>query len=321
VKVVKNHIRNKNLAKHLRSEKGVSLWEFAIVFPVFFSVIMFIVDFGRVAGLQALMGEAMDRSMESAASIPNLDIDPRGLETNSNEYKRLKLARQKSSSVGVNWINNLGLIETTSHSDSMGVSTVNITTEVQFEGPRLLDLEYTSDNTPAKIAVLLPGECVRVVELDRLECNGETLGTGNVETTQQLSPQELLDRHPIKVVSFFQTDSFLPFLFNTPQRLVHYAYRQPVPASPFSEEEETNAGIVIEDDSPEALPPLGAAVEPEEDSSGWNCEAKTDLCVKESLATTPNRPRIPTNSQPTPDGSCECQTIGIDSFTGQSPQP
>ncbi len=220
------------LGNMTQNERGVSLVQFAMVFPILMMIVVVIMDFGRTSALRTVSQEGVHRSLELAITVPNLDINPNGLDPNSVEYKRLELARSKVSAFGTNFITDVGLIHTAPDATLVGKT-----------GPRLLDIQYTEDRVigdpityTSKVAVLLPGECVFIPNFGssgRTECNRETLGTTPTDPRPVEPAARLMERHPVKVVAALAADAFTPILFSQPLNLENFAYRQPIPQGPF----------------------------------------------------------------------------------------
>ena len=77
------------------NERGVALMQFAIVFPLLILFIFGVVDFARFFTLQSILNKGAEDGARAAATMPNLDIDLRGLTTADDDYKQFAEARRR----------------------------------------------------------------------------------------------------------------------------------------------------------------------------------------------------------------------------------
>jgi hypothetical protein len=286
-------------------ERGASLVEFAIAFPLFLLIVMLIIDFGRASALRAVVDEALGRTLKKAISVANLDVDqvtPVALTPTDLPYRRMQVARILSEEDGLAFIQSVGQLHTEPDA-----------AQSTFNGAKLLDLEFSDSRVTggpavqtAKIMVLRPGECANVPSLGVTECNRETLGTGPTDPmpTQQMSL--LMERHPIKIVAYAHLDSYVPWLFNAPIKIEAFGYRQPIPDGPFPEAVSQKYGLnEVAAAPPGPLPPQGKPVMPTEPSPP--CTISWERCVSTSrdLGGT----WIPSNV-PDASGVCVCCEYG-----------
>ena len=79
-------------------EAGVTMLQFAIVFPVLMLLLIGVIDLARIYSVKALLQTGAEEGLSTALAIPNLDIDARSLDpANSAEfydYYRYQWAKQ-----------------------------------------------------------------------------------------------------------------------------------------------------------------------------------------------------------------------------------
>jgi hypothetical protein len=272
----RNQVQGK-LLSGTNSEKGASMVQFALAFPVFMVFVVVIIDLGRITALSNVIREGLAIGLQQALSVPNLDVDPRGLASTDDDFVRLQIAKDLTSAAGLRLIGGLQMI-----------ATGDDATHAASTGPKLFDIVFSEtrisdgpiDKT-YKIAVLLPGECVTVPAIGLTECNRDTLGIGAADPMPQQPPEELIRKHPVKIIAFAQFDAFTPWLFNGWQRFEQYGYRQPIPRGPFAvgidpqPADEIQAEMEAEDQEP-----LGAAPLPTEEPKP--CTVDWGKCIKKS---------------------------------------
>lgn len=291
------------MKRFFRDEAGVTLGQFAIVFPLFMLFIVVLIDFGRFSSLKGVVQEGVHRAVERSVTVPNLDIDPRGMYSADVEYQRLKLAREKAAETGQGFISSVGLIYTKMDSELTGIN-----------GPQLLDIVFTEDrlsDTPeeirGKVAILMPGECAFVPKLNHTECNRQTLGTTEGDPAPVEAPKRLIERHPVKAVAFATFDSFTPVLFNRPFKIEQYAYRQPIPQGPFPAFEDPGlSGGYGSPPDPEDNQPLGAVELPDEPVP--QCVPDWGECIDEDTIVPGDSGSIPAYWRAAQaNGLCQCK--------------
>ncbi len=252
---------NSGTGPRMFDSSGVTLVEFALVFPWFLLFAMVILDFGRASALRGVLDEAVNRSLARAITVGNLDIDPTGLTQADDNFERLHLARQKVAGEGMNFLNGVRLLHTANDASLSGAKGARVY-DIQFTENRIADGPVTDT---LKLMVLLPGECATLPTLSVTECNRQTLGTSPADPAPELTAELLMERHPIRVVAYATFDSYTPFLFRSPIRVEAYGYRQPIPQGPFAAAEDPglvggNGNII-----PPTQPPLvGSPVLPTE---------------------------------------------------------
>lgn len=282
-------------------EKGASMVEFALAFPVFMLLVVVIIDMGRITALGNVIREGLAIGLQRALSVPNLDVDPRGLASTDHDYVRLQIAKDLTSTAGLRLIGGIQMI-----------ATGDDATHAASTGPKLFDIVFNetriTDGPIAKtykVAVLLPGECVTVPSIGVTECNRETLGLSDTDPMPEQPPEQLIRKHPVKVVAFAQFDSYTPWLFNGWQKFEQYGYRQPIPRGPFRVGIDPQPANEMQAES-EAVdqPPLGAAPVPEEEPQP--CTPDWNVCLERSMSLGESAcpcPEIDTNAPP----RCTCR--------------
>lgn len=276
--------------------------EFALAFPIFLLFVLLIIDFSRISSISTVLRDAIDRAATAAVSMPNLDIDVRGRTKDDVDYQRLMLGRKKVGEAALRFLNKTNLVLT---ADDQALADV--------KGTKLLDIVYTEDRLAGiadtrsyKVAFLRPGECAVVRRINRVECNRRTLGTTAADDPPVEKPQFLMERHPIKVVAYVEFDAFLPFIARDPVRFEQYAYRQPIPQTPFPAFEDPGLkGGFEAPKKPEEHQPVGNIVVPTPTPSE-KCQINWNKCVGESIGT---GPRCPCANIPDPGQKpfCKCR--------------
>lgn len=87
--------RRKRGACDLRSNRGVAMMQFVIVFPLLIMFIFGIVDFARFFTLQSVLNKGAEDGARAAATMSNLDIDLRNLSTVDDDYVQYNEARRR----------------------------------------------------------------------------------------------------------------------------------------------------------------------------------------------------------------------------------
>ena len=274
------------------NERGATMMEFAIVFPLFLLITMVIVDFGRASTLRSVVDEAISRTLKRAVSVANLDVEQDGppqLASSDVQYRRLEVSKKLAAQEGLDFLASVDLLHLQDDS-----------AQTSKRGAKLLDLTYTDTTVSgppaqetAKLMVLRPGECATVPSTGGTECNRETLGTSSADPAPTQRMDLLMERHPIKVVAYAQIDSYVPFLFKAPLRIEAFGYRQAIPEGQFSNTVANQYGYVeVAAAAPAVVPPLGKPILPPYASDGCDTPALWAAAISLSrLQITPLYPR------------------------------
>lgn len=288
-----------NVRNALRcGERGTSMMQFAIAFPIFMMFLVIVIDVGRNSGMSNVIREGLALGMQQAKSVPNLDIDPRGLPSSDYWYQRSKMARSMVEEETLRLIRG-----------SYGGGTGEGEND---PAPMLYDIHFIEDRISDgpdeqvyKVAVLLPGECVEVPAIGVTDCNRETLGTGPDDPYPMQPPKFVIKNHPVKMLAYAHFDSFTPWLFNRWQKFEQFGYRQPIPRTPFPSDIDPQPvdEMVAELNRPRSLPPLGKSRMPVEPESEL-CEMTTAHCVGGGGG-------CPCPNQPDPENPlvCKCRSV------------
>lgn len=278
--------------------------QFALAFPIFMLFVIVIIDLGRITALSNVIREGLAIGLQQALSVPNLDVDPRGLSSTDDDFVRLQIAKDLTSTAGLRLIGGLQMI-----------ATGDDATHAASTGPKLFDIVFSEtrisdgpiDKT-YKVAVLLPGDCVTVPAVGLTECNRDTLGIGDADPMPLLPPEELIRKHPVKIVAFAQFDAFTPWLFNGWQKFEQYGYRQPIPRGPFPVGIDPQPADEIQTEMEAAdQEPLGAAALPEEEPKP--CTPDWLQCVSDSASSFDKKPLCPCPEvNPDRSPSCFCRS-------------
>ncbi|MFN8391910.1 MAG: TadE/TadG family type IV pilus assembly protein [Bdellovibrionota bacterium] len=279
------------------NERGASMLEFSIAAPVLMVAILGFFDIIQWLSVKQALDEAAVRAADYAATVPNLDIDPTGLDPASYEFKRLMLARQKSNNAGYEFLHNSGLISVPNRSTgTAGVTYDAVYTEDRDAGDPV--------DVASPIMVLLPGDCATVSGTGETICNRDGMGAPGGAGRPQSSPARLLERHSIMAIGTAQTRGFLPYFGSKVIRTVQYAPRQSIPQAPFAAPEDPLL-ITGAQPTPYATPPaeLGAPVMPT--PPAVSCVVNALRCTQSAVQSSyPFCPRPDDGGTGT--GICEC---------------
>ena len=230
-----NHSHFKSTS--INSERGVSLVEFVLAFPIVIMLVFGIVDFARYYAVTGVLRAGAEQGINRARKIPNFDMAYTGMDPSDAGYMRFTQARD----VVLNEAESVPLSSFLSdEAHPTGATLKNIT---------MTDNGLNSIAAPPTVtrsaAVLRPGECADVSGHGQV-CNGPV--ASGVPVSQ------LLQTYPIRVVLFAEIRPFLPFLGTMTARGEAYGQRENVPQGPV-------AGVVPQEEAfhgaPEApLPPV-----------------------------------------------------------------
>lgn len=73
--------------------RGVALVHLALILPLLLLFAIGLMDFARLMAVQAIVNKGAENAASLASKLPNLDIDYRGMDTNSQEYLDYVAAR------------------------------------------------------------------------------------------------------------------------------------------------------------------------------------------------------------------------------------
>lgn len=184
--------QRKRLQHVSMDERGITMLHFALVLPLLFLLVVAILDLCYFLTVESVLDAAVHRALARALSVPNLDVSPIGADPDSHGFRRLVMAREKSTGEGIAFLRETGLIRTDGPAPG------------QARGTRLLTVTHTEDRTAGRpvtfeagVMVLLPGECAWIAELERTECNRETLGTTSEAPPPMQPPAFLMESHPV----------------------------------------------------------------------------------------------------------------------------
>lgn len=196
-------------------EHGATMLEFAFVLPVLVLMFFAIVDFSRYYAVCAVLRAGASDGLNRARKIPNFDLNWNNLPSSSLEYDRYVKSRR------------IILDET----ERTPFETI-LSAQASPSDAVLMDITTTDNGlsggsgAPTMVrssAVLRPGDCVDVAGHGTI-CNGPTGST--------LSPGQLMEKHPIRVIMFAEVRPFLPFIGTLLAKGEAYGYREVIPAAP-----------------------------------------------------------------------------------------
>lgn len=282
-----------------RDERGASMLEFAIAAPVLFVAILGFFDIIQWMSVKQMLDEAVGHAGQIASTVPNLDIDATGEDSNGVPFKRLVMARNKANQAGADFLSSLG-------------GTIGLPGNPTGSSGNAFEFVYTEDRQlgdpvefRSAVMTLLPGDCATVPALGEQVCNdqnmGHPLGGGRPVGTSQ----RLMEKHAIEIVAFARTNGFLPWAGSRVIRSAFYTARQPVPKAPFGADEDPLLSTGGEP-TPYATPgdPLPAAETAT--PTPLSCVPDAAKCVKASVVANDGKPQAPQNLYDAMDGKCAC---------------
>lgn len=199
----------------INSERGVSLVEFVLAFPIVAMLVFGIVDFARYYAVTGVLRAGAEQGINRARKIPNFDVAYNGMDPSDSGYVRFTQARDvvlnEAESVPLS-----SLLSDEAHPSGATLKNITVT-----------DNGLNSIAAPPTVtrsaAVLRPGECADVSGHGQV-CNGPV--ASGVPVSQ------LLQTYPIRVVLFAEIRPFLPFLGTMTARGEAYGQRENVPQGP-----------------------------------------------------------------------------------------
>jgi len=280
----------------MRSERGASLLEFAVVCPILMICVLGYFDIARVLTVQSILDEATGRAAARAKVVTNLDYNPRELDSTSTEFKRLVMAREKANEDGAQFLVNSGLVSVPNRSTGpeAKVDTLTYTETPRAGNPSVLE---------GSVIVLLPGDCAAIPARGETICNRKTLGLAAGDPRPFGAPSTLMQNHPVMAVAVGEVNGFLPWIGRRVIVSDAYAFRQPIPQSPFPAHEDPLLSGGGQEPPPDAPPTLLPAAEMPTPEPGA-CVVSAEKCV--ATAVNEGKPRCP-GSIPDAEGVCECE--------------
>ncbi len=260
------------------AERGATILEFVLAFPIFLFIILGIVDLSRYFAAVAVLNAGAHEGLMVATKIPNLDLDTREVDANSEDYKRFTLARDFVTSAAVT-IPFGSIIGEAGSNDPIRLNEQEMTDEL---------VGGTAALVPAQgVAVLRPGECAVSMNGTKLTCNNETLNPNDYPTPAPTPttppaaaaptpistpakpitpPQTLMRSHPIKIVLTADVQSYLPFFSGYTAVGSANGYREKdIPEGPAAGEEPLPVALpVVTPEPPGTLPQAIDEEEPEQ---------------------------------------------------------
>jgi hypothetical protein len=195
------------------------MMEFALVLPILVVLFFAIVDFSRYYAICAVLRAGASDAINRARKIPNFDLDIRGKLPTDRDYVRYDHAR------------NIILDE----AERTPFSTL-LTSQTSPTDAVLKDITMTDNGlaggapaptTVRSSGVLRPGECADIAGHGTV-CNDPT--------NSGLRPDQLMEKHPIRVIMVAEIRPFLPFIGTLVAKGEAFGYREPVPSGPLAGE-------------------------------------------------------------------------------------
>lgn len=215
--------------RYHRNERGVSLIQFALIFPLLMLIIMGFLDLARYFATLAVLNAGAERGLNQALKIANLDVDYRFKSPTDPEYLRFREARERIVAAAI-VMPRATIVGDTTSADQIRLRPITITDAGFTLAPGDIDpAPYT-----AGAMVLRPGECAAVDGFGT-RCNRSTLHLGPTDPAPPTSPGELMKTHPVQVVLRAEMKSYLPFFDKYAVFGQAIGYREvDVPRGPFA---------------------------------------------------------------------------------------
>ena len=215
--------------RYNRNERGVSMIQFALIFPLLMLIIMGFLDLARYFATLAVLNAGAERGLNQALKISNLDVDYRGKSPTDVEYLRFREARERVVNAAI-VMPRATIVGDTASADQIRLRPMTVTDAGFTLAPGDVDpAPYT-----AGAMVLRPGECANVLGYG-LRCNRDTLHLGPTDPPPPTSPGELMKTHPVQVVLRAEMKSYLPFFDKYTVFGQAIGYREvDVPRGPFA---------------------------------------------------------------------------------------
>lgn len=226
-----NNTQQSNRVEHglpasdlIKTESGVSIIQFAFIFPILFLLLLVMIDLGRVLCAKAILTKGAENGLNLAMKIPNLDIDIREHGKNETEHIRFRTAREivleEAEALP------LGTLFTPSDKSSSMTLVAYAYTDKELGGGEVKS-KYDA-------ALLRPGEKVEVEkEGSNKWFNHKTLAyTGAAAPNQR--PEDLLKSHPIVVELRGKVTTFFPFFDEFVVTGSAVGFREEIPRGPLS---------------------------------------------------------------------------------------
>lgn len=217
------------IAKNIQKSQGEIVIEFIFVIPLLLIFLFFLLDYSHRLSILSIVDEAVYRAVQKASIIPDLDINPSGIDANSEKDKKLETAKSKAIKEGLNFLESTSLVDT------------SLKQKDSFQTASLFTLAYKERKTTRQaknmedtILILLPGDCATVIETQQSICNEINVSNTEDPTISETSPSSLMKRHPIKAVAVVKLTHLLPFWGTSEIVIESYAFREPVVRSDLS---------------------------------------------------------------------------------------
>lgn len=135
------------------AERGATMLEFALAFPLLLLIILTMMDIARVQAVKGALNLGAHEGLHVARTVPNLDIDAHGLLPSSYDYLRYFDAKRKVADAATD---------------------IPLKTMLSLPGSgawaELLSFRHFGDTANENAAVLRPYECARAAASDPLGC-------------------------------------------------------------------------------------------------------------------------------------------------------
>ncbi len=282
--------------------RGVALVHLALILPLLLLFAIGLMDFARLMAVQAIVNKGAENAASLASKLPNLDIDYRGMDTNSQEYLDYVAARDAVLRSAVEFP--LATL----------VDDYNVASSMKLVDFRMVDqgLNIGAGSPPELIfgaAMIRPGE-----RAEREASSGNWVNhdgfppTGSGQAPPQ--NQEMLQkRFPIEVYVEADVQMLLPGLDQIRVRGIARSYHEitpqgPLPVSAVS----TSGGPTTTSTSSTTTTTTTTTASTTTTTTAWGCVVNWGYCIVQTVTTfLPGDAKCPVNVTG-PGGQCLCDS-------------
>ena len=222
-----------------KTDRGVTMLEFALVLPLLLVLIIGIIDVARYFAYQAILNKGAESGLNFALKVPNLDVDLKEYNHGDVDYQRYEQARDLVARKAVD------IPLRTFFSDS---ATPSIAQLEDFEYTDV-DAGGTEKTLSEEVALIFPGETLTAS--DGTAITHKTLPTPPIAQTKE----DLLKIHPVIVELRAQIQPLTPFMSPITLQARAMGFREEIPRGPLTGEfGETSDPVVANPPTPTPTP-------------------------------------------------------------------
>lgn len=279
---------------------GVSIFQFALTFPILMVFVLTLVDFSRILLVKALLNKGAEDGVALAVKIPNFEIDIRNFAAGSVEYARFQQARNLIADAATR-LPRRTLITPSSDPTSSYFT--------PYRYVDTLDAGATVNPPPYDVAILRPGESVEIKPGSGNWLYHSTYAPAAPGVPAPQSPELLMKSEPIVVEMRATVVTFSPVLRDVTVAGRAMGYREEnIPRGPIKR----NIGPPEPASTPVAMgpkfTPFPAWANPTPTPAPGVCTERSIFCMAFCAASSaPNCPvPDPLLAFPDSSGNCSC---------------